>query len=169
MTAESIDWDELTEEARRYTPRTIDLSAPAVKPLSLLRATRDYGRVLHQIRTITGVCAALLALAVALLALVVDRLDAPGALVPSGPTGVQLIVTHDPAAEAYAHVTYADGTERDYAPGSYRGDGIVAVAFTVAADPDTPVTGCKIVIDNARVAEEIATAGQSATCRWVAS
>lgn len=168
MTAESIDWEELAEEAQRYTPRTIDLSTPAGPVSPKVLATREYGRVLHQIRTAVFTACLLMAGILAMSIVIADRLTAPGALVPSGPTGVQLVVTHDPAVEAWAHVTYADGTERDYPPGAYRGDGVVAVVFTVAADAGAVQTGCKIIVDNARVSEEIAVAGETATCRWSA-
>lgn len=139
---------------------TIDLDAVPSAPVAHAR----YGQVLHGIRALLAFIAFLLATLVVLAVA-----TAMGAVPPapsSLPTSVQLVIPaeRDPAAEAMGHLIYADGTEHDVTAGTYSGD-IVGVRFQVAAGDDG-TTGCRILVNNARVAEEVAFAGEVTMCSW---
>lgn len=181
MTATSLDWDEITETdadvrgigtsrtielgelPERYRPREIPPPAPQ------LRGTKEYGRVVYQIRALLAV--AVLLLAGALLAMVVigHEMKTGGAAVSVGTpvTMTASVAGPDMAADYFVHVWYADGTEADLTTGTHVLDDPVRVEFGVTALP-TGETACRIGIDGVRVAEQVATAGTDALCRWIA-
>lgn len=165
LLAQPIELGELPE---RYTPR--ELPAP---PVPMLRGTRDYGQVLHQIRALLMLACFLGASIVMMLAAVTHRIvNAPSgadALVPVyGRTALQLYVPGpDPAADYYAHVVYQDGTERDLQVGAYMTERPVRIEFAVTA-PEGAETSCRIALDGVAVAGETAADGRTATCRWEA-
>lgn len=150
----------------------IDLSEPDTpRPVSQLRGTRDYGQVLHQIRALVAFACFLLAVVVMLLAAVAHRIisvpTGADAVTPlNGRTELQLYIPGpDPAADYYAHVEFADGTERDVQIGSYLIDRPVRIEFAVQAAEES-VTSCRIVMDGVRVADQVAESGRTAKCRW---
>lgn len=128
----------------------------------------DHGMVLRAIRALlmlsTFVLCGILA---ALLAIGYNLRDST-ALAVAGPQSMVLNVTGDPAVEAWAHLFYADGTQRDVGPGVYTAQGVVRIEMRVAADVDGAGTGCRITLDNALVAEGLSDPGGEAVCRWSA-
>jgi|SRR5687768_13003243 len=145
-------------------------------PPPLVRAVppSDDRAVLRSIRALLlfiAFCAATATLLVGVLVSHVSKAQGGGALTTTaGPTAFQLVVPGpDPAADYFAHVAFADGTERDVQLGAYLAHTpLVRVEMAVTADPGAE-TSCRIVIDGVRVAQESATDGRTATCRWEAS
>lgn len=160
----------------RTNGETIQLDVPdhtgqfaeAARPVSLLRGTKDYGQVLHQIRTLLVLSCTFLAAILLLLAALYDLVKTPGrAWLPTNtPSAVTLSVPGpDPAADYYAHVRYADGTERDVQLGAHLMDRPISIEFAVNAAPESQ-TSCRIVIDGVIEAEQVAYAGGTAKCKW---
>lgn len=153
----------LTDELR---PIDLDAARPVSGPPDTPRA------VLHQIRALLlFACFALAASFMLLAALTYHTYRVPPIVEPSTvPVGVQLIIPAevDPATEAIAHLVMADGSERDVTPGLYRGTDIIAAYLQVTAGDDG-TTGCRILVNNARVSEERAFAGETVMCSWSAA
>lgn len=172
MTTSAIDWDEITEagaDVRGVGSVPATPPAPPAPPAPLLRGTRDYGQVVHQIRALLVLAVFLLAgLLLAVVSVGYDLHNGSGAVSTGHRVPLALYVPGpDPAADSYAHVVFADGTERDLGVGEYLTDRVVRVEFGVEAPAESP-TSCRIVIDGVRVAEQTAPAGSATVCRWSA-
>lgn len=144
---------------------------PAVKPLSQLRGTRDYGQVLHQIRALLVFACTALATLVILVAHIGIQLNSPrpGTLAEfPTPSAVTLSLSGDPAPDYMAHVVLADGSERDVQLGSYLLDNPVRITLH-ANSPELGETWCRIGLRGVLVASEASQGGGTATCEWRAS
>lgn len=144
------------------------LSAGSPRPLPSNRA------VLRSIRSLmlfTAFCAAVCALLLGVL--VSNTRDGATVTDPvspiTGPVLLQLSAPGpDPAVDYYAHVVFADGTERDLQLGGFiLHTAPVRIELGVESEPGAE-TSCRIVIDGVRAAQESAIDGRAAVCRWEA-
>lgn len=143
-------------------------SAPTVRPMSVLRGTRDAIQVLHQIRALLVFVVTVLTVGVLLLAMVVDHLKSPrpGTIAELAmPSAVTLSLAGDPALDYMAHVELADGTQRDVQLGAHLLDSPVRIVLH-ANSADGGETTCRIALDGVLVATESSSNGGTATCEW---
>lgn len=152
-----------------HVERTAPVSAPPV-PVAVRGLGGDTGQVLRGIRAVLMFCAFALACILMLVGAMAYQQGAVGGRMSplGGSVSLQLSVPGpDPAADYYAHVRFADGTERDLQVGAYLTDQLVSVEFAVQAAAEG-ATSCRIVIDGVAVASMTAESGRTATCRWSA-
>lgn len=142
--------------------------------LTGVRPARDrHAAAIHQLRQLIAICLAFTALCALFSGIVLARVTAspaPGVVTPiAGRTyAVRLVVIgSEPAAEVQTHLAFLDGDERDIAPGAYELANLRSLAMQITAGPGE--TGCRVIVDNVRVAEEITYDHGVVTCSWTAA
>ena len=136
-------------------------------------APHPHARAIHQLRKLVGVCLVFTGLTALFGGIVLQRVTAspaPGVVTPiAGRTyAVRLVVIGtEPAAEVQAHLAFLDGDERDITPGAYELANLRSLAMQITAGPGE--TGCRVIVDNVLVAEEITYDHGVVTCAWAAA
>lgn len=147
-------------------PPSIDLDAPLEQRHPLGSLLRGMNWLLVIVCGLLGFIAMTLVFIGGAVGDIRDGAGGPrGNAIVSAPSRVQLVVWGGaPAAEAIGHIGYLDGSEAEYAPGAYDVTSLAGAQLQITAGPGE--TGCRIIVNNELVSEEIAFDHGQATCRW---